>query len=91
MQTGQLGDGPEVRAGEDVSDLLQSAELHLAETGDDRLLLEDSAHHRLDDLVGGVLRHEEQHVAWGVALDDIAAGVYANAILQIIWWLDLLG
>jgi phosphatidylglycerophosphatase A len=24
---------------------------------------------------------------WGVALDDVAAGVYANIILQIGWWL----
>ena len=24
---------------------------------------------------------------WGVALDDVAAGVYANILLQIGWWL----
>ena len=25
--------------------------------------------------------------AWGVLLDDVMAGVYANVLLQVIWWI----
>lgn len=31
------------------------------------------------------------HGSWGVLLDDVAAGVYANILLQLVWrlgWLD---
>jgi len=28
--------------------------------------------------------------AWGVLLDDVAAGIYANIVLQIVWRLDWL-
>jgi len=27
---------------------------------------------------------------WGVVLDDVMAGIYANITLQIIWWLEIL-
>jgi len=28
--------------------------------------------------------------AWGVLLDDVAAGIYANIVLQVIWYLNWL-
>lgn len=38
-------------------------------------------------------RFDRIHNAWGVLLDDVAAGVYANIALQLVWrmgWLDLI-
>ena len=35
-------------------------------------------------------RFDRIHNAWGVLLDDVAAGIYANIALQLVWWLGWL-
>ena len=50
---------------------------------------------RFFDIVKVPPARQLEHVkgAWGVLLDDVMAGVYANIVLQIVWrlrWLDAL-
>ncbi len=39
----------------------------------------------------GIRRMEKLPGAWGVMLDDVLAGIYANIVLQILWHSGLLG
>ncbi|MEO6523996.1 MAG: phosphatidylglycerophosphatase A [Mucilaginibacter sp.] len=38
----------------------------------------------------GIRKMEGLKGGWGIMLDDVLAGVYANLILQIIWWFKLM-